>query len=405
MRYKYDEAPVGQAWDNSTSMEWTPRRERRRTFAKKRQQKRILSSLALAVGFMAYPYGLSEAATEIVPKDSSDAGKIAHSGNVYSISPQKDTGTLAYNRFEKFNLASGDIANLLFGNSSTLANLVQNRISIDGIVNGIKDGRINGHLIFLSPDGIAVGASGVINAGQFTGLIPASKEFENLYNTENNITLEAINNLKTYANGKTIDISGQVNTHSGIMLGAGIINIKDGAVLQSTKNLDFKDLVKINAGDTVSADLNNVTAVVAGSGGDIILTAKQESAVTDTNLVRWSDRSTDITAAVNIGQDATSKGVKISSSDSAVKITAESTSTYEDSTPMSLTHTLKGIILGDDKTLLDGAIDKLAGKEAGANKYLFVNYSSKKNKASVNIGENSTITANNIDIAANSKVE
>ncbi|WP_303839130.1 hypothetical protein [Selenomonas ruminantium] len=405
MRYKYDEATVGQAFDNSTSMEWTPRRERRRTFAKKRQQKRILSSLALAVSFMAYPYGIGEAATDIVPKDSSDAGKIAHSGNVYSISPQKDTGTLAYNRFEKFNLASGDIANLLFGNSSTLANLVQNRINIDGIVNGIKDGKINGHLIFLSPDGIAVGASGVINAGQFTGLIPDSKEFENLYNTENNITLEAINNLKTYANGKTIDISGQVNTHSGIMLGAGIINIKDGAVLQSTKNLDFKDLVKINAGDTVSADLNNVTAVVAGSGGDIILTAKQESAVTDTNLIRWSDRSTDITAAVNIGQDATSKGVKISSSDSAVKITAESTSTYEDSTPMSLTHTLKGIILGDDKTLLDGAIDKLAGKEAGANKYLFVNYSSKKNKASVNIGENSTITANNIDIAANSKVE
>ena len=400
MRYKYDEAPVGQAWDNSTSMEWTPRRERRRTFAKKRQQKRILSSLALAVGFMAYPYGLSEAA--IVKHDGT---AVNHENNVYRINPEQVSGEFAYNRFREFNLDRGYIANLLFGNASTLANLVQNRISIDGIVNGIKDGRINGHLIFLSPDGIAVGASGVINAGQFTGLIPASKEFENLYNTENNITLEAINNLKTYANGKTIDISGQVNTHSGIMLGAGIINIRDGAVLQSTKNLDFKDLVKINAGDTVSADLNNVTAVVAGSGGDIILTAKQESAVTDTNLVRWSDRSTDITAAVNIGQDATSKGVKISSSDSAVKITAESTSTYEDSTPMSLTQTLKGIILGDDKTLLDGAIDKLAGKEAGANKYLFVNYSSKKNKASVNIGENSTITANNIDIAANSKVE
>ena len=72
---------------------------------------------------------------------------------------------------------------------------------------------------------------------------------------------------------------------------------------------------------------------------------------------------------------------------------------------MTLTDTLKGIILGDDNKLLNGVVDKLAGKEAGANKYLFVNYSSKKNKSSVKIGENSTITGKNIDIAATSKVD
>ena len=100
----------------------------------------MLKSLALAVGFLAYPYGLGEA-TEITPKNDGDAGKIAHSGNVYSISPQVDDGKLAYNRFDKFNLGSGDIANLLFGTSSTLANLVNNKINIEGIVNGIKGGQ------------------------------------------------------------------------------------------------------------------------------------------------------------------------------------------------------------------------------------------------------------------------
>ncbi len=417
MSYKHNEFKVGQDGDLSTTlgMEWTPRRGRKRTFAQKRQQNKMLKSLALAVGFMAYPYGLGEA-TEIVPKNPGDAGKIAHSGNVYSISPQAENGTFAYNRFDKFNLSSGEIANLLFGNSSTLANLVNNKINIEGIVNGIKGGQINGHLIFLSPEGIAVGASGVINAGQFTGIVPAKVDFDKLYNSENsnNITAEAIGKLQNYANDKTIDISGHINTHSGIMLGAGIININDGAKLQSTKSLDFKDLVKINATDSVSSDLNNITAIVEGSGGDIILTAKQASDIKDTktenntqtaNPIRWKDRSTDLSAAVNIGQDKKDAGVAITSSDGAVKLTADSTSTYEDSTPMTLTDTLKGIIFGDDNKLLNGVVDKLAGKEAGANKYLFVNYSSKKNKSSVKIGENSTITGKNIDIAATSKVD
>ena len=187
MSYKHNEFKVGQDGDLSTKlgMDWTPRRGRKRPFAPKRQQNKMLKLLTLAVGFMAYPYGLGEAATEIVPKNSADTSKITQSGNVYRISPQADNGSFAYNRFEKFNLGSGDIANLLFGSSSTLANLVNNKISIDGIVNGIMGGQINGHLIFLSPNGIAVGASGVINAGQFTGIVPDAKEFEKLYNSNN----------------------------------------------------------------------------------------------------------------------------------------------------------------------------------------------------------------------------
>ena len=416
MSYKYNEFKVGQDEELPTAwgLEWTPRRGRKRTFAQKRQQNKMLKSLALAVGFMAYPYGLGEAATEIVPKGGTAISP--SSDNVYQISPQADNGTFAYNRFEKFNLGSGDIANLLFGNSSTLANLVNNKINIEGIVNGIKDDQINGHLIFLSPEGIAVGASGVINAGQFTGIVPDVKEFEKLYNSQNagaDITVDNVMALNNYANDKTIDISGHINTHSGIMLGAGIININDGSRLQSTKNLDFQNLVKINAADAVSADLHNITAVVEGTGGDIILTAKQESAVKDTktenntqsaNPIRWKDRSTDLSAAINIGQDKNDTGVAISSSDGAVKLTAESTSNYEDSTPMSLTDTLKGIVLGEN-TIAEGVINQLAGQEAAANKYLFVNYSGKKNKAAVNIGQNSEISGKNIDIAATAKVD
>ncbi|MBQ3853299.1 MAG: leukotoxin LktA family filamentous adhesin, partial [Anaerovibrio sp.] len=387
----------------------------KKSLAKTRQMepRLLLASLVMAAGVFAYPLDLGEAA--IVRENGAvmDA-----SGLVHDIDPEKVVSNdFAYNRFKEFDLNQGHIANLKFGDASTLANLVNNQININGIVNAVRNGKIDGNLIFLSPDGIAVGASGVINAGQFTGLVPTRNAFDTLYNTPANITLAAVNSLNTgsYANAKSIDIKGQVNTHSGVMLGAGIININDGAKIRSTKDLDFNSLVNISGG--ASAGLNGLTAS-QGDGGDIILTAKQTSIVKDTkiekdtngqdteaaNAIRWSDRSTDFSAAINIGKDAQANGVQITSSDGTVKLTAASTSTYEDSTPMTLTDTLKGMIFGEDSAL-EGTIDKLASNEAGANKYLFVNYSSKKNKSSVNIGTNSTITSKDIDIAATSQVE
>ncbi len=370
-----------------------------RLFAKTRKMEPrwLLASLAMAAGIFAYPFGIAEAA--IVDK----AGQTItpNENNVYNIDPQNTNGDLAYNRFQQFALEQNEIANLNFGAANTLANLVNSKVDINGIVNGIKNGQIDGHLMFLSPEGIAVGKFGVINAGQFTGIVPTKTAFDTLY-TAANITLDDVNTLKTgsYANEKNIEINGQINTHSGAMLGAGVINIKDGAVLQSTKNLDFKDLVNIQGGASAGLTLSKVE----GSGGDIILTAKQTSEVKDTNPIRWRDRSTDLSAAVNIGKDATTKGVSITSSDGAVKLTAESTSAYEDSTPMTLTDTLKGMIFGEDSAL-EKTIGKLTAKETAENPYLFVNYSNKKNKASINIGENSAISGKNIEIAATSKVD
>ena len=391
----------------------TRSRKQSRSKTKTLEMRRVLASLTMAAGILAMPFNVGEAA--IARKDGVTGPTITNTNNVYNIDPEKVVSKdFAYNRFKEFSLDKGQIANLKFGNASTLANLVNSKVTINGIVNAVKDGKIDGHLLFLSPNGIAVGASGVINAGQFTGIVPTQTAFDKLYNSANpatDITLAAVQNLNTYASDKTIEISGQINTHSGVMLGAGIINIKDGAKIQSTKSLDFKDLVNIKNG--TDAKLGTLTKA-NGTGGDIILAAKQESTVADTktvkgkdgkettepNAIRWRDRSTDLNAAVNVG-----KSVNISSTDGAVKLTAESTSTYEDSTPMTLTNVLRDAIFGSEDTIIDGLVDKLAKKEAGANKYVFVNYSNKKNKASVNVGEKSNITGNSIDIAATSNVD
>ena len=402
-------------------------RKQSRSQTKQLELRRILASLTMAAGILASPFSVGEAA--IVRKDGVSAPAIEHKGNVYNIDPEGSNGNFAYNRFKDFNLGQSEIANLKFGNAATLANLVSSKVTINGIVNAVKGGAIDGHLIFLSPNGIAVGAKGIINAGSFTGIVPREADFKTLYDADINanadaITLTALQAL-AYDNKGTIDISGKINTpgdvklnagtinvggtistRNGIMLGAGIININDGAKIESTKEVDFTKVVNTGSENGL------YFATTTGKGGDIVLAAKQSSVVDDTTIVkdqdgqnkikpiRWSERSTDLSAAVNIG-----KNVEITSS-GAVKLTAESTSTYKDSTPMTLTNTvMKDLILGDDETVLDGLVNKLAGAEALANKYLFVNYSSKKNKSSVNVGASSSITGKSIDIEAKSTVD
>ena len=57
---------------------------------------------------------------------------------------------------------------------------------------------------------MAIGSTGVINAGQFTGIVPTKTDFDKLYNSQNSttdITLANINKLTSYANDKTIEVT------------------------------------------------------------------------------------------------------------------------------------------------------------------------------------------------------
>lgn len=372
------------------------RRERRQR-QEKNLRRSVLLSLTMAMG-LTLPQQAE--ASEIIAKDGAN---VASGSGVHNIYAQDINGDLAISRYQKFNLTAGDIANLFFRKNggadvSTLANFVNAKIDINGTVNAIRGGKIGGHLLFLSPNGIAVGASGVINAGQFTGLVMNSEDFRKLYEGEaGGITLDAIKNAP-YNNAGKLTVDGHINTTEGILLGGGIINIGSGAKLQSVKQIDFSSLV--NTGSHSAGLGGDLTATVTESG-DIVLSAKTESKVSDKDgdkarRIRWGERSTDLTAAVTVDGSLVS--------DSSVKISAESTSSIEDSTPMTLTDTIKGIVLGENE-MLNKLTDKLADKEAAANKYLYVNYSGKSNKTSVKIGDTGSITAKSVDIAAKSDVK
>lgn len=120
-------------------------RKSSRSKTKQLELRRILASLTMAAGILASPFSVGEAA--IVRRDETT---ISPTNNVYNIDPEgkNSTGDFAYNRFKEFGLEQGQIANLKFGNASTLANLVNSKVTINGIVNAVKGGKIDGHLIF-----------------------------------------------------------------------------------------------------------------------------------------------------------------------------------------------------------------------------------------------------------------
>ena len=125
----------------------------------------------MAVGFVLSPWLGGEAYAEgIVPvKGSAVTFDDKNTAHIYA---QQASGNVGLNRFTDFNVDKGQTANLYFKTEgtnptvvNTLVNTVQNQISISGTVNGIKDGNVGGNLYFLSPAGMVIGSTGVINAG------------------------------------------------------------------------------------------------------------------------------------------------------------------------------------------------------------------------------------------------
>ena len=111
--------------------------------------------------------------------------------NTYNIEAAKTSGSTGFRHYDKFNLTQGDIANLIYkDNYSKFVNLVNNQVNINGIVNTMKGNNFyNGHAIFVSPNGIVIGASGVLNVGSLSLLTPSQSKFDDFKSAYNSGSL------------------------------------------------------------------------------------------------------------------------------------------------------------------------------------------------------------------------
>ena len=170
-----------------------------------RSSKRILAASLTALFLSHQTMLLSVVASEI-------SGVNGNNG-VYNIHPGAliNGSDIGYRKYKDFKLDQGDIANLIFkyGNTdiSQFINLVDNKIEINGIVNSMRDGNFyNGKAIFVSPNGMVVGASGVLNVGSLGVYTPSSSIYEN-YKKNPTANLKP---LTTSNDGKPITINGKV---------------------------------------------------------------------------------------------------------------------------------------------------------------------------------------------------
>ena len=224
---------------------------------------------------------------------ATDITGVTGNNGIFNIDPSHVNGDVGYRQFDNFNLSKGDIANLIFkyGNSrdiETFINLVNNGVKVDGILNTMRDGNFyNGHAVFITPGGMAIGASGVLNVGSLSVITPTEDKYNTLkgeYDARNYTNINNISNLlNNEANVGNITVEGKVLARNGIQLRGGDIAVANGGALingvksnqaftdRSTAANDaatlFNSLVNTDGIKTASAFTTNGTNIQIKSSG------------------------------------------------------------------------------------------------------------------------------------------
>lgn len=292
---------------------------------------KFISAIAAATIFTMPSLGHAQ---NITKADAANANTIISNGNVHEIyADEYSAHNAAINHFSNFQLDAQNIANMHFGqqggiDAATLINLVDSRADINGIVNAVRDGTIGGNLYFISSQGIAVGAEGVINAGQIGLIVPTDSYYQNLISNKGNISVDNFSADKI-RNGEiplnvsgTISVAGKLNATDGINLASTNIDIQNTAQLQSVRTINYSDYVNVSDEVKAGLDPNNLT-VTKNEAGEIVIAAAidsknlgMENNFLDTLGLNYTRLAAPNSATVNVAE-----GAKINS-DSNVDIRA-----------------------------------------------------------------------------------
>ena len=260
--------------------------------AKDSAAQKIVSAVT-AIGFVLQP--VAALASTITRADAPNTNLAT--GPVTNIFAEKVVGNVAINQFKEFQLDANNIANMYFGvdkdgNAGNLVNFVDSRIDINGTVNAIQNEKIGGNLFFFSSDGMAVGKSGVINAGALYVATPTKTAFDDYkkLDTEDKFNTiikdEGFAKIPINASG-TISVLGKVNAVNAVNMRAAKIgvgknvsentigDVAAGATATDasirTGVVDFKDIV--NIGEVKSGLKDKALKATKDGSGDIVLAA------------------------------------------------------------------------------------------------------------------------------------
>ena len=220
--------------------------------------------------------------------------KISTSGNVADITTGKIVadGKIGVNRFAEFAVAQNHIVNLkLPGSAGNLLNFVETGIEVNGTVNSVVGNAVGGNLFFVTPQGMTVGKTGVINAGSLTAVVTTQDAFKEWtaesMGTLPNVTTKLLDKMQTgevpINPAGVITVEGSINAGNRIVLAASKIDVGKDARISNVHAAgdDFSKLVNITdeSGTIVTAsgvDGGLVLEEASDGSGDILLFARSD---------------------------------------------------------------------------------------------------------------------------------
>ena len=143
---------------------------------------------------------------------------------------------------------------------NSFVNLVDDQIVVNGIVNSVKNGNFyNGKAVFISPNGMVVGSSGVLNVGSLGTYTMSKTTFDTLTNSSNKALLEQ--QLEHLENGK-ISVQGQ----TGKFLRSNSPLIIDGKIITSgDAKLETYGAINVGKNGGIAAGVNESQRAVYSS--------------------------------------------------------------------------------------------------------------------------------------------
>lgn len=278
-------------------------------------------------------------------------------GGGYEFRPDAVNGDVGFKQFQDFILGKGDVANFIYqwmqktgqikpdgtiqwdtkqGDINTFINLVDGQVNINGIVNALQSVggglKNDGNLVFISPQGMVVGASGVLNVGSLSVITPNQSGYDTLKSTLNlpaaqyipeeatvvkvdpddpsTWTME-INKYSDYKtnvqnvsttldlnsitpgneSGNIINIDGAVIARGNVELKGGNVAIGNGGLLVAgvggnTDVLKTEDAAKTLFDNLVATDNMTSGNAFASSNGKITIVSKTGTSIADGGIVR-----------------------------------------------------------------------------------------------------------------------
>ena len=201
----------------------------------------LMNKKQLMIAAMAAVLSVSTANAESVITGITDGGS-----GTFNIEAQHTFDNVGFRQYDQFNLGKGDIANLLYNlkgkDLEMFINLVDSGVNINGILNTMRNGQFyDGHAVFITPGGMTIGASGVLNVGTLSVATPTNERYGVLkgeYLDGNTANIRNVSHLLNSENNTgNIQIDGQVFARNGVQLRGGDVAVgANGAILNGLNN-------------------------------------------------------------------------------------------------------------------------------------------------------------------------